>query len=122
MPIPTFPSTGKPKPSTPNCGRSAWADHDFLVATNVLESRVSHSLALFANEWDIMIREMVWVVCGIIESSHPTKGRLGGAPGWMSENYLSLQQREKCFLLTSPFIEPGKVTLTAQSESMLQLH
>ena len=26
--------------------------------------------------------------------------------GWMSENYPSLQQREKCFLLTSPFIEP----------------
>ena len=25
----------------------------------------------------------------------------------MSENYLSFQQREKCFLLTSPFIEPG---------------
>src|SRR5271157_3270574 len=27
--------------------------------------------------------------------------------GWMSENYPSLQRREKCFLLTSPFIEPG---------------
>src|SRR5271157_5211435 len=27
--------------------------------------------------------------------------------GWMSENYPSLQPREKCFLLTSPFIEPG---------------
>src|SRR5271157_1815726 len=27
--------------------------------------------------------------------------------GWMSENYLFLQRREKCFLLTSPFIEPG---------------
>src|SRR5208283_354199 len=26
--------------------------------------------------------------------------------GWMSENYPSLQPREKCFLLTSPFIEP----------------
>ncbi len=26
----------------------------------------------------------------------------------MSENYLSFQQREKCFLLTSPFIEPGR--------------
>ena len=25
----------------------------------------------------------------------------------MSENYLLLQQRGKCFLLTSPFIEPG---------------
>src|SRR5271165_3324670 len=28
--------------------------------------------------------------------------------GWMSENYPSLQPREKCFLLTSPFIEPGE--------------
>src|SRR5271167_2414353 len=27
--------------------------------------------------------------------------------GWMSENYPSLQRREKCFLLTSPFIEPA---------------
>src|SRR5271157_3185498 len=27
--------------------------------------------------------------------------------GWMSENSPSLQPREKCFLLTSPFIEPG---------------
>src|SRR5271169_1491065 len=26
--------------------------------------------------------------------------------GWMSENYPSLQRKEKCFLLTSPFIEP----------------
>src|SRR5208337_3335962 len=29
--------------------------------------------------------------------------------GWMSENYPSLQPREKCFLLTSPFIEPGLI-------------
>ena len=29
------------------------------------------------------------------------------ARGWMSENYLFLQRRENCFLLTSPFIEPG---------------
>ena len=29
------------------------------------------------------------------------------ARGWMSENYPFLQRREKCFLLTSPFIEPG---------------
>src|SRR5271157_3304942 len=28
--------------------------------------------------------------------------------GWMSENYPSLQRREKCFLLTSPFIELGQ--------------
>ena len=27
--------------------------------------------------------------------------------GWMSENYISSQRREKCFLLTSPFIEPA---------------
>src|SRR5271165_1296591 len=27
--------------------------------------------------------------------------------GWMSENYPSLQRREKCFLLTSPFLEPA---------------
>src|SRR5271157_4398079 len=27
--------------------------------------------------------------------------------GWMSENYPSLRPRGKCFLLTSPFIEPG---------------
>jgi hypothetical protein len=26
--------------------------------------------------------------------------------GWMPKNHLFLQQREKCFLLTSPFIEP----------------
>src|SRR5271157_1405038 len=31
--------------------------------------------------------------------------------GWMSENYLFLQRREKCFLLTSPFIEPGNPRL-----------
>src|SRR5271167_1551470 len=30
------------------------------------------------------------------------------ARGWMSENYPSLQPREKCFLLTSPFIEPAR--------------
>lgn len=30
--------------------------------------------------------------------------------GWMSGNYLFLQRREKCFLLTSPFIEPGQIT------------
>src|ERR1019366_3679833 len=27
--------------------------------------------------------------------------------GWMPKNHLFLQQREKCFLLTSPFIEPA---------------
>ena len=27
--------------------------------------------------------------------------------GWMPENYLLLPRREKCFLLTSPFIEPA---------------
>src|SRR5271166_5587655 len=32
--------------------------------------------------------------------------------GWMSENYLFLQQREKCFLLTSPFIEPARSQVT----------
>jgi hypothetical protein len=31
------------------------------------------------------------------------------ARGWMSENYLSFQPREKCFLLTSPCIEPGNL-------------
>ena len=31
--------------------------------------------------------------------------------GWMSENYLFLQREEKCFLLTSPFIEPGGETV-----------
>src|SRR5271165_5170076 len=29
------------------------------------------------------------------------------ARGWMSQNYPPLQRREKYFLLTSPFIEPG---------------
>ena len=27
--------------------------------------------------------------------------------GWMSKNYPCFQRKEKCFLLTSPFIEPG---------------
>ena len=38
--------------------------------------------------------------------------------GWMSENYLSFQRREKCFLLTSPFIEPGP-TLTGDCDTRL---
>src|ERR1019366_1350202 len=29
--------------------------------------------------------------------------------GWMPKNHLFLQQREKCFLLTSPFIEPALI-------------
>ena len=32
----------------------------------------------------------------------------------MSENYLSFQRREKCFLLTSPFIEPGRAQALRQ--------
>src|SRR5208283_2399411 len=35
--------------------------------------------------------------------------------GWMSENYLSFQRREKCFLLTSPFIEPGQLPVRISS-------
>src|SRR5271165_1122441 len=31
--------------------------------------------------------------------------------GWMSENYPSLRPRGKCFLLTSPFIEPAKLLI-----------
>ena len=44
-------------------------------------------------------------------AGHPKFGcgrRKAGPPAWKSENYLLLHQREKCFLLTSPFIEPAK--------------
>src|SRR5271157_1161525 len=40
--------------------------------------------------------------------------------GWMSENYLFLQRREKCFLLTSPFIEPAYNQLRNIMEHDLQ--
>src|SRR5271166_4215986 len=36
--------------------------------------------------------------------------------GWMSENYPSLQRREKCFLLTSPFIERCSVDVKTITE------
>src|SRR5271165_395491 len=42
--------------------------------------------------------------------------------GWMSENYPFLQRREKCFLLTSPFIEPALRTEASPTKVLANLY